>query len=346
MDSSKTFLAAIFVASFYFSASLAFPAHHEGAHPIGQNPKLALSPDFYRSTCPQADEIVVSVLKKAIAKEQRIAASLLRLLFHDCFVQGCDASVLLDDSKAVVSEKNALPNKNSIRGLEVIDDIKAALEETCPHTVSCADTIALAARGSTVLSGGPYWELPLGRRDSKTAYMKLANKNLPPPNATLPRLIKFFGRQGLDKVDLVALSGSHTIGMARCVSFKQRLYNQHRDNKPDMTLEKRFYHKLASVCPRTGGDNNITPLDFASPSKFDNSYYELIVEGKGLLNSDQVLWTGKDPEIAHLVTSYAENESLFFEHYVNSIIKMGNRNPLLGYDGEIRNNCRRVNQVL
>lgn len=37
--------------------------------------------------------------------------------------------------------------------------------------------------------------------------MKLANKNLPPPNATLHRLIKFFERQGLDKVDLVALSG-------------------------------------------------------------------------------------------------------------------------------------------
>jgi hypothetical protein len=65
--------------------------------------------------------------------------------------QGCDASVLLDDNKAVISEKNALPNKNSIRGFEVIDEIKAALEQTCPHTVSCADTIALAARGSTVL---------------------------------------------------------------------------------------------------------------------------------------------------------------------------------------------------
>ncbi|KAE8787541.1 Peroxidase 9 [Hordeum vulgare] len=137
-------------------------------------------------------------------------------------------------------------------------------------------------------SGGPYRELPLGRRDSKIAYMKLANKNLPPPNATLHRLVKFFGRQRLDKTDLVALSGSHTIGMARCVSFKQRLYNQHRDNKPDMTLEKRFYHKLASVCPCTGGDNNITPLDFASPPKFDNNYYKLIVVGRGLLNSDQV----------------------------------------------------------
>ncbi|PUZ57361.1 hypothetical protein GQ55_5G424900 [Panicum hallii var. hallii] len=345
MASTKIVLGAIFIASFYLSASLAFPpGHHEGAYPVGNGPISGLSPDYYKFTCPQADEIVVSILKKAIAKEPRIAASLLRLLFHDCFVQGCDASVLLDDTEEFVSEKSAIPNKNSIRGFEVIDEIKAALEEACPHTVSCADTIALAARGSTVLSGGPYWELPLGRRDSKTANMKLANKNLPPPNATLHRLIKFFQRQGLDKVDLVALSGSHTIGKARCVSFKQRLYNQHRDKRPDITLEKSFYHTLASGCPRTGGDNNIRSLDFVSPSKFDNSYYKLILEGKGLLNSDEVLWTGKDPEIAGLVKSYAENEPLFFEHYVNSIIKMGNINPLMGHNGEIRKNCRRVNQ--
>ncbi|KAL5220987.1 hypothetical protein ABZP36_025700 [Zizania latifolia] len=344
MASSKMAFAAILIASLFFTASLAFPAHHEGAYPTGQSPKPGLSPDYYKVTCPQADEIVVSVLKKAIAKEQRIAASLLRLLFHDCFVQGCDASVLLDDNDGVVSEKNAIPNKNSIRGFEVIDEIKAALEEACPHTVSCADTIALAARGSTVLSGGPYWELPLGRKDSKTANMKLANKNLPPPNATLHRLINFFQRQGLGKVDLVALSGSHTIGAARCVSFKQRLYNQHRDNKPDRTLEKTLYHTLASVCPRTGGDNNIRPLDFASPAKFDNAYYQLILEGRGLLNSDQVLWTGSDPEVAGLVRSYAENKHLFFQHYVDSITRMGNISPLTGYSGEIRKNCRVVNK--
>ena len=128
------------------------------------------------------------------------------------------------------------------------------------------------------------------------------------------------------------------------MSFKQRLYNQHRDNRPDITLERSFYHTLASACPRTGGDNNIRSLDFASPSKFDNSYYKLILEGKGLLNSDEVLWTGKDPEIAGLVKSYAENEPLFFEHYVNSIIKMGNINPLMGHNGEICKNCCRVNQ--
>ena len=48
-------------------------------------------------------------------------------------LQGCNASVLLDDSATIVSEKNSGPNKNSLRGFEVIDEIKAKLEEACPQ---------------------------------------------------------------------------------------------------------------------------------------------------------------------------------------------------------------------
>ena len=66
-------------------------------------------------------------------------------------LQGCDASILLDDSVTIVSEKNSGPNKNSLRGFEVIDEIKAKLEEVCPQTVSCADILALVAHGSIVL---------------------------------------------------------------------------------------------------------------------------------------------------------------------------------------------------
>lgn len=73
------------------------------------------------------------------------------LKFRDYMMQGCDASVLLDDSANIVSEKNSGPNKNSLRGFEVIDEIKAKLEQVCPHTVSCADILALAARDSIVL---------------------------------------------------------------------------------------------------------------------------------------------------------------------------------------------------
>ena len=66
-------------------------------------------------------------------------------------VQGCDASLLLDSGGSIVSEKGSNPNRNSARGFEVIDEIKAAVEKACPNTVSCADIMALSARDSTVL---------------------------------------------------------------------------------------------------------------------------------------------------------------------------------------------------
>ncbi|KAF6163061.1 hypothetical protein GIB67_001389 [Kingdonia uniflora] len=304
---------------------------------------FGLLPEFYQYSCPQANDIVMSALEKAILREPRMAASLLRLHFHDCFVQGCDASVLLDDSATIASEKRSNPNRNSIRGFEVIDEIKAKLEEECPQTVSCADILALTARGSTILSGGPDWEVPLGRRDSRTASISLSNRDIPPPNSTLQNLVNFFNRQGLDEVNLVALSGSHTIGVARCVSFRQRLYNQNEDNRPDETLERSYYYGLTSVCPRSGGDNIISPLDLRSPRKFDNSYFKLILGGKGLLNSDEVLLTGNGGRTTELVKSYAEDEGLFFNHFAKSMVKMGNISPLTGSNGEVRKNCRRIN---
>ncbi|KAJ0712806.1 putative peroxidase [Helianthus annuus] len=302
-----------------------------------------LFPEFYSFSCPQANGIVMSVLESVIAEEPRMAASLLRLHFHDCFVQGCDASVLLDDSEVFASEKNSGPNSNSIRGFEVIDEIKSKLEEACPETVSCADVLALAARGSTVLSGGPSWELPLGRRDATQASLGGSNNNLPPPNSTIQNLITLFRQQGLDEVDLVSLSGAHTIGMARCTSFKQRLYNQDGNNQPDSTLEGTYYNDLTKICPETGGDNNISPLDFASPARFDNTYFKLIMLGKGLLTSDQVLLSGNVEETMFLVKAFAEDDALFFDQFARSMVKMGNINPLTSYNGEVRKNCRIAN---
>lgn len=127
------------------------------------------------------------------------------------------------------------------------------------------------------------------------------------------------------------------------MSFKQRLYNQNGNNQPDQTLERTYYYGLKSVCPRTGGDNNITPLDFASTVKFDNTYFQLILLGKGLLNSDEVLLTGNVGNIVKLVETFAVDEELFFNQFAQSMVKMGNINPLTGFNGEVRKNCRRVN---
>ncbi|XP_073026437.1 peroxidase 72-like [Primulina eburnea] len=301
-----------------------------------------LYPQFYDRSCPRAQQIVYSIVSRAVAREARMAASLLRLHFHDCFVKGCDASVLLDSSGSIVSEKGSNPNRNSARGFEVIDEIKSALEQECPDTVSCADIMALAARDSTVLAGGPRWEVPLGRRDSLGASLSGSNSNIPAPNNTFQTILTKFKLKGLDIVDLVALSGSHTIGKSRCVSFRQRLYNQSGNSQPDFTLDESYASQLRATCPRSGGDQNLFSLDFVTPTKFDNTYFKNLLSFKGLLNSDQVLVT-KNQVSLELVKNYAADNELFLEQFAKSMVKMGNIFPLTGARGEIRKNCRKIN---
>ncbi|KAJ4770008.1 Peroxidase [Rhynchospora pubera] len=134
-----------------------------------------MNQNYYQKSCPNLQTIVQSVVSQAIGTEARMGASLLRLFFHDCFVQGCDASILLDDTPTFTGEKTAFPNVNSVRGYEVIDAIKSQVEASCPATVSCADIVALAARDSVNLLGGPTWNVVLGRKDARTASLSQAN---------------------------------------------------------------------------------------------------------------------------------------------------------------------------
>ncbi|XP_021732932.1 peroxidase P7-like [Chenopodium quinoa] len=296
-----------------------------------------LSPSFYSSTCPNLQGIVRNAMRQAISKEPRMGASILRLFFHDCFVNGCDASVLLDDTNSFTGEKNAFPNQNSIRGFEVIDTIKSNVEAACSGTVSCADILALAAREGVLLLGGPSWTVPLGRRDATTASQSTANSNLPPPTASLSTLISLFAAQGLNARDMTALSGAHTIGQARCSSFRTHIYNETNINPNFATLRKR-------TCPGPAsgtGDNNLAPLDILSPNRFDNGYFQDLLVRRGLMHSDQELFNGGSQDA--LVRLYSTNFRAFVNDFANAMVKMGNISPLTGSNGEIRTNCRVIN---
>jgi peroxidase len=112
----------------------------------------ALSSTFYDASCPSAYDVVRRVIENARVSDPRIPASLIRLHFHDCFVQGCDGSLLLDDDLPTIQTEKGVPaNDKSARGFEVVDDIKSALEHACPGVVSCADILALAAEISVEL---------------------------------------------------------------------------------------------------------------------------------------------------------------------------------------------------
>ncbi|KAL0381632.1 UNVERIFIED_CONTAM: Peroxidase 17 [Sesamum angustifolium] len=183
-----------------------------------------LRPGFYSETCPEAESIVRDVLRRAMARETRSAASVMRLQFHDCLVNGCDGSLLLDDTATMVGEKLALSNVDSLRSYDVIDEAKEAVERACPGVVSCADVVIMAARDAVLL-----------------------------PKANATYLTNLFSKFNLTIKDLVALSGSHSIGKARCFSIVFRLYNQSGSGQPDIAIEPRFREKLNKLCP-LGGD--------------------------------------------------------------------------------------------
>ncbi|TKY70547.1 Peroxidase 10 [Spatholobus suberectus] len=297
--------------------------------------------NFYDTTCPNLTGIVRYNVWSAMAKDARIAASLLRLHFHDCFVIGCDASVLLDDTDTLKGEKNALPNKNSIRGLDVIDTIKAALEKACPSTVSCADILALAAREAVYLSKGPFWYVPLGRRDGTTASESEAN-NLPSPFEPLENITAKFISKGLEKKDVAVLSGAHTFGFAQCFTFKSRLFDFGGSGKSDPTLDASLLQNLQKLCPnQADSDTNLAPLDPVTTNTFDNVYYQNLVNNSALLQSDQALLG--DNTTASLVNNYSKWPALFFRDFAVSVEKMGRIGVLTGQQGQIRTNCRKVN---
>ncbi|KAL0463677.1 UNVERIFIED_CONTAM: Peroxidase 11 [Sesamum latifolium] len=171
--------------------------------------------------------------------------------------------------------------------------------------------------------------------------------NLPTADEGLLSIISKFLYQGLSVTDMVALSGAHTIGMARCVNFRNRIYGDFVAtsgfNNP---LSQQYLSNLKSVCPPVkGSDNNESAMDYVSPNLFDNSYYQILLRGEGLINSDQELYSSiLAIETKKLVAKYAENPIAFFEQFSESMVKMGNiTNPDTYVDGEVRKNCRFVN---
>ncbi|KAI3968741.1 hypothetical protein MKX01_028891 [Papaver californicum] len=179
---------------------------------------FSLQVRFYQESCPRAESITKRIVKKNFLKDSSIPGGLIRLHFHDCFTRGCDGSVLIDSDSRNVAEKEATPNL-TLRGFEVIDEIKQELEKQCPGLVSCADILALATRDRPSFS----------------------------VQATLMALRNI----GLDLDDLTTLLGAHSIGFCHCVFFINQLYDfQGKEGQADPDLDPQLLVQLREKCPR------------------------------------------------------------------------------------------------
>ncbi|CAL4923551.1 unnamed protein product [Urochloa decumbens] len=294
---------------------------------------------FYDRSCPAAEIIVQQEVSKAVGANPGLAAGLLRLHFHDCFVRGCDASVLIDSTKGNTAEKDAGPN-TSLRGFEVVDRIKARVEQACAGVVSCADILAFAARDSVALAGGNAYQVPAGRRDGAVSRASDTGGNLPPPTANVAQLTQMFGTKGLTQRDMVVLSGAHTIGSSHCSSFSGRLSSSGTTaggGGQDPTMDPAYVAQLARQCPG-GKADPMVPMDYVSPNAFDEGFYKGVMANRGLLGSDQALLS--DGNTAVQVVTYANDPATFQSDFAAAMVKMGSVGVLTGSSGKIRGNCR------
>ncbi|XP_058097534.1 peroxidase 47-like [Magnolia sinica] len=296
----------------------------------------ALSMDYYGMQCPFTESIVRNTVSKALQKDPTLSGPLLRMHFHDCFVEGCDGSILIDSTKNNKAEKDS-PANLSLRGYELIDEIKEEIEDQCPGVISCADIVAMAARDAVLWAGGPLYDVPKGRKDGTRSKIE-DTINLPPPTFNGSDLIKAFRQHGFSVQEMVALSGAHTLGVARCSSFKNRLSNFDSTDGVDPTLNSNFAKTLSQKCK--SGDNAEAPFD-RTRITFDNDYYNALQSGSGLLTSDQTLYGS--PRTRSIVNGYAMNQARFFFDFSQAMVRMGQIDVKEDNEGEIRLNCHKIN---
>ncbi|CAO2838292.1 unnamed protein product [Amaranthus hypochondriacus] len=287
----------------------------------------------YDDTCKDFEEIVAGKVREWFIKDKTIAASLIRLHFHDCSVRGCDGSILLDYPG---SERRANASR-TLRGFEVIDDIKKALEEKCPKVVSCADILTAAARDATLLLKGPFWSNEYGRKDGRISIAQEAEE-LPNGHEDVTSLIEFYQSKGLSMLDLVVLSGAHTIGRSSCATIKDRLNNYHETGKPGVTIDPKYLNYLRRKCKN---ETQYVDLDADTPYTFDNKYYTNLEQNMGLLYTDQVLYS--DHRTSEYVATFADDKDTFQYMFSSSMIKLGSILGDAEDDGEIRLECSCVN---
>ncbi|CAN1231774.1 Peroxidase 16 [Linum grandiflorum] len=317
-------LVLILLLVFLFSALLIVPSASQ------------LSPDFYRNTCPNVVSIVRSAVRAKFQQTFVTAPATLRLFFHDCFVRGCDASVLLA-SPTNNAEKDH-PDDVSLAGdgFDTVIKAKAAVDRipSCRNKVSCADILALATREAVILTGGPFYRVELGRRDGRISTKSSVQHKLPHANFNLNQLNQMFAARSLSQTDMIALSGAHTLGFSHCNQFSPR-------NRIDPTLNFQYAMQLRQMCPVRVDPRIAINMDPTTPQRFDNAYYRNLQQGKGLFTSDQVLFT--DPRSRPTVNRFAASNTAFGQAFVAAITKLGRVGVLTGSRGEIRRDCSRVN---
>ncbi|KAK4252968.1 hypothetical protein QN277_010812 [Acacia crassicarpa] len=304
-----------------------------------------LTPDYYARSCPSFQAVVRDNVYTKQSAVPSTAAGVLRLFFHDCFTDGCDASLLISSNAYSKGERDAEPNLSlSGDAFDIITKIKNSLELTCPGVVSCSDIVAQTTRDLVKMVGGPYYEVLLGRKDSLVSNISKPNQTLPATDMSMDQIIFQFTSKGFSIKEMVALTGAHTIGFTHCKEFSHRIYNFSATSDADPTMNPKLVAGLKKLCQNYSQNPSIAAFnDVRSPSKFDNAYYRNILNGLGLLSTDSMMST--DPRTRPIVEVYAANQTAFFQDFADAMHKTSTHGVKTGKKGEVRLRCDQFNNL-
>ncbi|OEL37437.1 Peroxidase 39 [Dichanthelium oligosanthes] len=198
--------------------------------------------------------------------------------------------------------------------------------------------MAMAARDAVNFTQGPAYQVETGRRDGNVSRKEDALRFLPPADGNVTVLTEYFAVQNLTYKDMVVLSAAHTIGVAHCPSFDNRLYNYTGAGDQDPSLDAAYAKNLTAKCP-AGNVASVQPLDPVSPNTFDLGYYQSVYNHQALLASDAALLNDSlSGAYVELMTN-ASSQAIFFADFAVSMINMGRIGVRTGTDGEIRATC-------
>uniref|UniRef100_A0A7N0ZSN7 Peroxidase n=1 Tax=Kalanchoe fedtschenkoi TaxID=63787 RepID=A0A7N0ZSN7_KALFE len=293
--------------------------------------------NFYALSCPLVEPIVRQAVAIKLAQTFTTVPGTLRLFFHDCFVEGCDASIMIASPNGDAEKDSETNLSLAGDGFDTVIKAKQAVEAVCPGIVSCADVLAIAARDVVTLSGGPSFNVELGRRDGLISKAARVAGNLPEPTFKLGQLNALFSRHNLTQLDMIALSGAHTVGFSHCKPFSPRI----RSSPIDPTLDRSYAQQLVAACPENGPAEVAVDMDPQTPRMFDNLYYQGLVQGKGMFTSDQDLF--EDGDSKSTVVEFANSVGEFYGAFGAAMRKLGRVGVKVGAEGEIRRDCAAFN---
>ncbi|KAL4626120.1 hypothetical protein ACB092_05G072800 [Castanea dentata] len=246
---------------------------------------------FYEHRCPNAEMTVKELTKTSMLTDPTTVASLLRTAFHDCQVDGCDASILLKDSPSSLTIEGWSEKNFGLRKFDLIHNIKSSLEEVRPYT-----------------SGAPFIEVSTRRRDSFSASKERADHLLPTANISVNEFVKFFQRHiNISLEEAVALIGAHTLGIGHCRNFQERLRPV---VDPTLSLQTIYSDPYLSDVAFALNDDSVFI--------FDSQYFIDIQNGRGLLKIDSEI--ARDPRTMPHVIRFGNDMQQFFNKFSSGFL--------------------------